>query len=99
MGGYEIKQIKNTVLSIICQYDVDKVILFGSYAKGTPSPLSDIDIAIDGAVQGFDFFALLEDMNQAFVKDIDLIHLTEVDEDSKVMKAIQEGMVLYEREG
>jgi len=40
----EIKQIKDTLNKI----EVNKIILFGSRAKGTNQKASDVDLAIDG---------------------------------------------------
>jgi predicted nucleotidyltransferase len=44
----EIKKIINSLAATLTanRIAVDKIILYGSYAKGTPRPYSDIDIAI-----------------------------------------------------
>lgn len=97
LGVYDIEQIKELLLPLTLKYDVDKIILFGSYAKGGPDPLSDIDLAIDGGVNGLTFFGFLEELSQLFVKDIDLIHMKEVVENSNLMTDIMKGIVLYER--
>ena len=94
---YNIEQIKELLLSLVNTYDIKLITLFGSYAKGTADPLSDIDIAIDGNIQGLSFFGLLEDINQLFVKDVDLIHLKEVDVNSSTMDDIKKGIKLYVR--
>ena len=94
---YDIAQIKALLLPLVNRYDIKMIILFGSYADGTADFLSDIDIAIDGDIQGLSFFGLLEDINQLFVKDVDLIHLKEVDVNSKIMADIKQGIKLYVR--
>lgn len=96
LGVYEIEQIKELLFPLTLRYDIKKIILFGSYAKGEPDPLSDIDLAIDGDIDGLTFFGLLEEMNRLFVKDVDLLHVKEVEKDSSLMKDILEGIVLYE---
>jgi len=93
---YEIDHIKKLLLPLVYTYDIKLVILFGSYAKGTADPLSDIDLAIDGDILGLSFFGLLEDINQLFVKDVDVIHLKEVDVNSNTMDEIKKGIKLYE---
>ena len=40
------KQIDNVVRKIVDNYHPDKVILFGSYANGTPNEDSDVDLFI-----------------------------------------------------
>lgn len=97
LGIYEVDQIKELFLPLTFKYDINKVILYGSYAKGKADPLSDIDLAINGDVSGLSFFGLLEEVNQLFVKDVDLLHMKEVEKDSDLMKDILKGKVLYER--
>lgn len=47
MDKEEILNISKRFVDIIRNfYDINKVILFGSYAKGTPNASSDIDLAI-----------------------------------------------------
>jgi predicted nucleotidyltransferase len=40
-------EIKNSVASVAKDYNVKTVLLFGSYANGTPTPESDIDLMVD----------------------------------------------------
>lgn len=42
----EIKEIEEKVLPIIEKYQPDKIILFGSYAAGNPTPASDVDLLV-----------------------------------------------------
>lgn len=96
LGVYDIEQIKELLLPLTLRYEINKIILFGSYANGKADPLSDVDLAIDGNINGLTFFGLLEEINQLLVKDIDLIHMKEVEENSDLMKDITKGIVLYE---
>ncbi|MDP3723439.1 MAG: nucleotidyltransferase domain-containing protein [Candidatus Omnitrophota bacterium] len=41
-----LQEVRQTTHEVLSQYPV-KVYLFGSWAKGSPSPHSDIDVAID----------------------------------------------------
>ena len=97
LGIYEIEQIKELLLPLTLRYDIHKLVLFGSYSKGNADSLSDIDLAIDGNSQGLNFFGLLEEVNNLFVKDVDLLHMKEVDETSNIMTEIKKGIILYER--
>lgn len=98
LGVYDVEQIKELLLPLTLKYEIYKIILFGSYANGKPDPLSDIDLVIDGNIGGLTFFGLLEEINQLFVKDIDLIHMKEIEINSDLMKDIKKGIVLYEHE-
>jgi predicted nucleotidyltransferase len=47
MGKREvIKKLRQYKLLVSSHFDVDKIVLFGSYAKGTQSDDSDIDVAV-----------------------------------------------------
>ncbi|MDX9691317.1 MAG: helix-turn-helix domain-containing protein [Acholeplasmataceae bacterium] len=96
-GIYEVNQIKDALLPLTIKYDINKIILYGSYAKGKQEPLSDIDLVVDGNIKGIKFFGLLEDVNNALVKSVDLIHLSQIDHNSDIYKNVMNGIILYER--
>jgi len=57
MGKREvIKKLRQYKLLVSTHFDVDKVVLFGSYAKGTQRTESDIDVAIIVNSINSDFF-------------------------------------------
>lgn len=97
-GYYTIQQIKELLLPLTFKYDISKIILFGSYAKGTQDEGSDIDLVVSGNIRGLRFFGLLEDVNNLFVKGVDLIHLSQIQTDSDTYNEVMKGTVLYERE-
>lgn len=96
-GIYEVNQIKEALLPLTFKYDISKIILYGSYAKGKQEPLSDIDLVVDGNIKGIKFFGLLEDVSNAFVKSVDLIHLSQINQNSDIYINVMKGIVLYER--
>lgn len=96
-GIYEVNQIKDALLPLTIKYDINKIILYGSYAKGKQDPLSDIDLAVGGNIKGIKFFGLLENVSNALVKSVDLIHLSQIDSKSDIYRNVMNGIVLYER--
>ncbi len=96
-GIYEVNQIKDALLPLTIKYDINKIILYGSYAKGKQEPLSDIDLVVDGNIKGITFFGLLEDVNHSLVKSVDLVHLSQIDKNSEIYEHVMKGIVLYER--
>lgn len=96
-GIYEVNQIKDALLPLTLKYDIIKIILYGSYAKGQQEPQSDIDLVVDGNIRGIKFFGLLEDVNNALVKSVDLIHLSQIDNNSEIYENVMKGLVLYKR--
>lgn len=97
---YTTSEIKARLLPIFSEYPIEKAILFGSYAKGNPTKLSDIDIVIDskGKIRGIDFFGVLEDIVGIFDVPVDLIEASQVIDGSRVQHEINEtGIIIYER--
>ena len=97
---YSIDDIKKILKDILVDTDVEKAILFGSYAKNTPTKNSDIDILIDsnGKIKGLKFFAIIDIIKEKFNKEVDIIEKSEIDKNSKIDKEIQKtGVVVYEK--
>lgn len=97
---YTIEEIKNILQDILKQFSVKKAILFGSYAKNTPTSKSDIDIVIDseGKLLNINFYGLLEELVQSLEKNIDLFEISEIQKDSNLYNDIlKEGVIIYER--
>ena len=50
---YTVDEIRELVFPIADQYGVERMYLFGSYARGDATPESDLDFRIDkGAIKG-----------------------------------------------
>ncbi len=97
---YTIDEIKKILQEILKNFSVKKAILFGSYAKNTPTPKSDIDLVIDseGKLLNINFYGLLEDLIQKLEKNIDLFEISEIQKDSRIYNDIQkEGIIVYEK--
>ena len=97
---YTIEDISKMVSEILDSTEVEKAILFGSYAKKTPTQYSDIDILIDsnGKVKGLKFFAIIDMIREKLDKDVDVIDKSEIDKNSKIERAMEKtGVVIYER--
>ena len=97
---YSINDIKIILSEILNDTDVEKAILFGSYAKNTQTQTSDIDILIDskGKVKGLKFFAIIDMIKEKFDKDVDVIEISEINKNSKIEKEITKtGVVVYEK--
>ena len=97
---YTLDELKQIIKDVLKNFAVEKAILFGSYAKNTPTPLSDIDIVIDsqGQLLNITFYGLLEELVEKLDKKIDLFEISEIQKGSKIYKNIQkEGVVIYEK--
>lgn len=97
---YTIEEIKEILREVLKNFSVKKAILFGSYAKNTPTSKSDIDLVIDseGTLLNIYFYGLLEDLVQKLQKNVDLFEISEIQKDSQIYKDIEnEGVVVYEK--
>ncbi|MCL2109121.1 MAG: nucleotidyltransferase domain-containing protein [Oscillospiraceae bacterium] len=99
---YSINEIKTIVTPLATRYGVDRVYLFGSYARGEATHKSDLDFAIDkGRIRGLEFAGLMCDLEDVFDKNIDLITTAsykEHDPDKYFVESIERDMVvIYEQ--
>jgi len=93
-----LEKIKNIVFPIAQSYDVERVSLFGSYARNEADPDSDIDLRIDkGAIR--DYFMLAgfqRELEEGLGLRVDV--LTTGALSKEFLEAIRnEEVVLYER--
>ena len=97
---YTIEDIKKMLKEVLIYTDVEKAILFGSYAKNKATKQSDIDIVIDssGKIKGLKYFAIIDMIREKFNKDVDVIEKAEINKNSKIEKEIERiGIVVYEK--
>lgn len=97
---YSLEDIKEMLEEVLKNTELEKAILFGSYAKNEPTKHSDIDILIDsnGKIKGLKYFAIIDMIRQKFDKDVDVIEKAEIDKNSKIEKEIERtGIVIYEK--
>lgn len=97
---YTLEDIKKMLQEVLEGTEVEQAILFGSYAKNTPTKLSDIDILIDskGKIKGLKFFAIIDTIKEKFDKDVDVIEKSEINKNSRIEKEIEKtGVVVYEK--
>ena len=91
---YTIEEIKNIIEPIARKYGVERVYLFGSYARGDVNKNSDIDLRIDkGSLKGF--FALCglyTEIEEALQMKVDILTTGSLEED--FLREIQKEEVL-----
>ena len=69
-----IEEIRRAVAPICERYGVERLSLFGSYARGEADELSDVDLIVDcGKPMGFSFFGLYGDIERALGLEVDLL--------------------------
>ncbi len=89
------------------EFQPDRIILFGSYAYGTPQPDSDVDLLVILPFEGKGFRKSLEILNRIdppFAIDLLARHPDDTarryaEGDPLIREALDRGKVLYERHG
>ena len=84
--------IKKDIIACCKKYNANKVILFGSRARGDNGPYSDIDLAIKGADNFDRLFAELK-YNEFTLLDMDIIDLD--GRVSEPLKTFFQALILY----
>ena len=94
--AYSIAELQKLLSPVFASYGVKRATLFGSYAKGSASAKSDIDLLVDSGLRGLSFFGLLESVTNAVDVPVDLIDVSQVVPNSPVDREIaRTGVELY----
>jgi len=95
---YTVSEIQNLIQPVAMRYGVERVLLFGSYARGEAKPGSDIDLRIDsGAIRGyFKLAGFHRELEEALNMPVDVLTTGALD-DKFLSRIAKEEVVLYER--
>jgi hypothetical protein len=71
---YTLDEIAERIAPVAKKYNILKVYIFGSYARGEANPDSDVDLMIEvGNLRGLEVIGALEEFKNALNKPVDLI--------------------------
>lgn len=92
-----IKMIYESIIDFAKQCKANKVVLFGSRARGTNQDKSDIDIAVYGC-SNFEEFEMKIDEELWSLLNVDVINMNESYISKELISEIErDGVVLYEK--
>ncbi len=95
-GKTGIKQcVIQEIIHLAQKYDVQKVILFGSRARGDYKLKSDIDLAFQGGKGNY--FSFDVDEETSTLLQFDIIDLEKPVQDELLESINREGIILYEK--
>ena len=98
-GILELDTIKEVVTSVLSEYKVEYCYLFGSYAKGIASEVSDVDLLVSTEVTGMAFFGMAERLREALHKKVDLLNIEQLNNNQELLNDIlKDGMKIYGKE-
>ncbi len=82
---------------IFMDYDISYCYLFGSYAKGTATEKSDVDLLISSGVSGIKFYGLAERLRETLRKNVDLVSVEQLKDNLELLDEIlKDGVKIYE---
>jgi predicted nucleotidyltransferase len=99
MAMLSIEEIKSYIIPVVEKYPIEKVILFGSYARGDASDKSDVDLVVEsgGKMRNSKIFTLGGDLLVALPVRVDVYDILEIKESSPLYNNIKkDGIIIYE---
>lgn len=95
-GILEIDDIIEKCSKIFQNHDVNYCYLFGSYAKGKATPVSDVDLLISANIKGLKFYGLVEEIRMALHKKVDVLDVNQLKDNIELMEEIlKDGVKIY----
>lgn len=98
-GVLTVEQIKNKVSTLFdneYKGQIDFCYLFGSYAKGLATEISDVDLYVSSSLTGIKFVGLIERLRQSLHKKVDVIRSSELNNNIELVNEIMKhGFKIY----
>ena len=93
----KINKIYSQIAHIGKQFGVERIVLFGSRARGTNQEKSDIDLAVYGCEQFFDFQTEVEEKVWTLLR-FDMVDMSQESISEELLDEInKDGVILYEK--
>lgn len=95
-GVLTVDQIKESCREVFQSYSVEYCYLFGSYARGTATGTSDVDLLVSVPVDGLKFYELLELLREKLKKKVDLLDAAQLKHNPALLQEIlKDGVKIY----
>ena len=95
-GILTVQQIKDICSDIFANYEIEYCYLFGSYAKGRATELSDVDLLISTPISGIRFFDLVESIREGLKKKVDVLSYEQLNNNPELINEIlKDGVKIY----
>ena len=95
-GILTIQQIKDICTDIFKNRDIEYCFLFGSYAKGSATESSDVDLLISTSVSGMRFYDLIETIREGLHKKVDVLKQEQLNNNPDLVNEIlKDGVKIY----
>ena len=97
-GLLTMEDIRRICGEQLSAYPISYCYLFGSYARGTATENSDVDLLVSGEVKGLRFYGLVDALKNALKKNVDVLTPGQLTQNPELMDNIlREGIKVYEK--
>ena len=95
-GILTVEQITETCKKVFEGLEINYCYLFGSYAKGKATDISDVDLLVSTEFSGMKIYALIENLREELKKRVDLITKEQLDSSPELLNEILKyGIKIY----
>ncbi|MBE5951281.1 MAG: helix-turn-helix domain-containing protein [Lachnospiraceae bacterium] len=95
-GILTIQDIKERCSEVFAKHDVNFCYLFGSYAKGKATPVSDVDLLVSANVKGLKFYGLVEEIRMVLHKKVDVLDMNQLQDNIELTgEILKDGIKIY----
>ncbi len=95
-GILSVDEIREICSAVLKEYSVQYCYLFGSYAKGTATPQSDVDLLVSSGVSGLRFYEMTEKLREQLRKKIDLLDVSQLAGNPDLLnEVLKDGVKIY----
>ncbi|MBQ6707677.1 MAG: helix-turn-helix domain-containing protein [Clostridia bacterium] len=95
-GILTLDEIKKICVNVLSKYPVEYCYLFGSYAKGKATPISDVDLMISTSLSGLKFYGLVEELRDKLKKKVDVLDQKQLVNNFEITNEIlKDGIKIY----
>lgn len=95
-GVLTIDAIQSICTEVFSNYKVERCYLFGSYAKGKATPLSDVDLLLYTPLNSLVFFEIVELLREKLGKKVDVIHQSQLNNNiTLATEILKDGIKIY----
>ena len=94
-----IEEIRSYITPVVEKYPIERVILFGSYARGEATEKSDVDLIVEsgGKMRNTKIFTLGGELLEVLPVRVDVYDILEIANPSALYENIQkDGVIIYE---
>ena len=95
-GILTTQQIKDACSEAFNGLDIEYCYLFGSYAKGGATEVSDVDLLISTSISGMRFFDLVESLREKLQKKVDVLNREQLNNNPTLINEILKNGVVIE---